>query len=234
MLSLQDVIAIVKMKAIWTSCWRSTSSSSAPWVLNSYPASTVARAPTQNLRGQAAPQKQPRPDAPRRPQREPTAMTEIHSFTVGLLSVNCYLLYHPESRECLIVDPGDHGDSIQAEVRNLSLQPRGILLTHGHVDHISAVPPSPRPTIPVGFMRPTGAIYSSPANAILQIPAAKDLPEPCDTAPQIAGCSYEIIHTPGHTPVASALLPRRTVPAQRRQSSAVPSAVRISVATPRT
>lgn len=129
-------------------------------------------------------------------------MTEIHSFTVGLLSVNCYLLYHPESRECLIVDPGDHGDSIQAEVRNLSLQPRGILLTHGHVDHISAVPAIAKAYgIPVWIHEADRGLYSSPANAILPwIPAAKDLPEPCDTAPQIAGCSYEIIHTPGHTP----------------------------------
>ncbi|MGI5923571.1 MAG: MBL fold metallo-hydrolase [Lentisphaeria bacterium] len=135
-------------------------------------------------------------------QREPSAMTEIHSFTVGLLSVNCYLLYHPESRECLIVDPGDHGDKIQAELRKLSLQPRGILLTHGHVDHISAVPAIAKAyDIPVWIHQADRGLYSNPDNAILPwISAAKDLPEPCDTPPQIAGINYEIIHTPGHSP----------------------------------
>lgn len=129
-------------------------------------------------------------------------MTEIHSFTVGLLSVNCYLLYHPESRECLIVDPGDHGDKIQAELRKLSLQPRGILLTHGHVDHISAVPAIAKAyDIPVWIHQADRGLYSNPDNAILPwISAAKDLPEPCDTPPQIAGINYEIIHTPGHSP----------------------------------
>jgi hydroxyacylglutathione hydrolase len=129
-------------------------------------------------------------------------MTEIHSFTVGLLSVNCYLLYHPESRECLVVDPGDHSDSIQAEIGQLALQPRGILLTHAHVDHISAVAAIAQAyAIPVWLHEADRELYRNPANAILPwIPAAENLPELCAEPPQVKGIDYDVIHTPGHTP----------------------------------
>ena len=57
---------------------------------------------------------------------------------VGPIQTNCYFLYHEDTRECLIFDPGFEADKIVDYVRKKELKPMGILLTHGHFDHITA------------------------------------------------------------------------------------------------
>ncbi len=57
---------------------------------------------------------------------------------VGPVQTNCYFLYHEDTKECLIFDPGDCAEDIIAFVRKKELNPVGIVLTHGHFDHIMA------------------------------------------------------------------------------------------------
>lgn len=57
---------------------------------------------------------------------------------VGAIQTNCYFLYHEDTRECLVIDPGFEAEKIVDYVRNNGLEPKGILLTHGHFDHITA------------------------------------------------------------------------------------------------
>ncbi len=57
---------------------------------------------------------------------------------VGPIQTNCYFLYHEDTRECLIIDPGFEEDTIEEYVRRKELKPIGILLTHGHFDHMVA------------------------------------------------------------------------------------------------
>lgn len=61
----------------------------------------------------------------------------LHTLTLGLYQSHCYLL--EEGGHVLIIDPGARGDTIQTELDRLGpIQVDGIVLTHGHVDHISA------------------------------------------------------------------------------------------------
>ncbi len=53
----------------------------------------------------------------------------------GLYKTNCYIL--KEDGYALIIDPGFHGHRIMKELHNVT--PVGIVLTHGHADHICAV-----------------------------------------------------------------------------------------------
>jgi glyoxylase-like metal-dependent hydrolase (beta-lactamase superfamily II) len=46
----------------------------------------------------------------------------------------------PEPRPCTIIDPADHADLIIAQLQKLNAYPEYILLTHGHFDHIAALP----------------------------------------------------------------------------------------------
>lgn len=68
-------------------------------------------------------------------------MTEqplIATLVVGPLQVNCFLVACPESREALVIDPGDEGERILKAVRSSGWQVVGIVNTHGHFDHIGA------------------------------------------------------------------------------------------------
>ncbi|KPJ70398.1 hypothetical protein AMJ51_02040 [Microgenomates bacterium DG_75] len=64
---------------------------------------------------------------------------KIERLVVGQLQTNCYLVWDEESRQAIIIDPGDDGDYIIRKVLDLQLGPKAIVATHGHVDHILAV-----------------------------------------------------------------------------------------------
>lgn len=61
----------------------------------------------------------------------------IKRLVVGPLQENCYIVGNGKS--CVIIDPGDEADHIINEVENEHLEVKGILVTHGHFDHIGAV-----------------------------------------------------------------------------------------------
>ena len=62
----------------------------------------------------------------------------ISQVNVGMIRTNCFIVYG-DSREAIIIDPGDDAHKIYAKVEELNVQPKAILLTHGHFDHIMAV-----------------------------------------------------------------------------------------------
>lgn len=53
----------------------------------------------------------------------------------GLYKTNCYII--KDKGQALIIDPGFHGKQIMKEVGDA--EPVGIIITHGHADHICAV-----------------------------------------------------------------------------------------------
>ena len=53
----------------------------------------------------------------------------------GLYKTNCYII--KDKGQALIIDPGFHGAHIMKEVGDTELV--GIIITHGHADHICAV-----------------------------------------------------------------------------------------------
>ena len=129
-------------------------------------------------------------------------MLKIQTVIVGALEVNCYIVYDSETKEALIIDPGDEADRIIEAVKSLGVSPKGILLTHAHVDHIRGVGTvSAAFSLPVWIHEADRAMYLSPDNAILPwLPAAANLPKPVDTPPQLPNHPFEVIETPGHTP----------------------------------
>lgn len=55
----------------------------------------------------------------------------------GEIPVNCYFIVH--NNKCYIVDPGYEKERIVKYVKDNKLEVLGILLTHGHIDHIGAI-----------------------------------------------------------------------------------------------
>ena len=64
---------------------------------------------------------------------------QIKKLTVGYVQTNCYIVSNEETREAVVIDPGDQGELIAEALKRDSLQTRAILLTHGHSDHIGGL-----------------------------------------------------------------------------------------------
>ena len=62
----------------------------------------------------------------------------VERVVVGALKTNCYI-FSSAKKECVIIDPGGDPDGIAARVDVLNMVPVGIVLTHGHLDHVAAV-----------------------------------------------------------------------------------------------
>jgi len=63
----------------------------------------------------------------------------FHHIVVGDIATNCWI-YPLSETSCAVIDPGGEGGRIIAMLDSLNLVPEYILLTHGHFDHIGAVP----------------------------------------------------------------------------------------------
>ncbi|MDE6474215.1 MAG: MBL fold metallo-hydrolase [Clostridia bacterium] len=61
---------------------------------------------------------------------------KITTFVLGLLSNNTYLVENQEEKTCFIVDPSTESSKVTDYIDGNNLRLEGILLTHGHFDHI--------------------------------------------------------------------------------------------------
>jgi glyoxylase-like metal-dependent hydrolase (beta-lactamase superfamily II) len=64
---------------------------------------------------------------------------EIVALPNGQFAENCYLLGDRETREAVIVDPGEEPGLFLAELNTRAWSLSAIWLTHGHLDHIMGV-----------------------------------------------------------------------------------------------
>ncbi|NFD76116.1 MBL fold metallo-hydrolase [Clostridium botulinum] len=62
---------------------------------------------------------------------------DIKTIPVGIYNANCYLLIDQD--KCAIIDPGGDPEDIIKIIEDNNLIPKFILLTHGHIDHVSGV-----------------------------------------------------------------------------------------------
>ena len=64
----------------------------------------------------------------------------IEQVTVyGYISENCFFYIDDESKHGFLIDPGAQADKLLAMIEENGWVIEGILITHGHFDHIGAV-----------------------------------------------------------------------------------------------
>ncbi len=64
---------------------------------------------------------------------------QVKKLVVGPYVENTYILVHEEIKEAIIIDPGDEEQSLIKYIKDLNVDLKYILLTHGHIDHVGAV-----------------------------------------------------------------------------------------------
>ena len=62
------------------------------------------------------------------------------TIPVGEIDTNCYLIGDETAKICAVVDPGGSPERVLAMIEKSGLQLKMILLTHGHWDHVGAIP----------------------------------------------------------------------------------------------
>ncbi len=67
-------------------------------------------------------------------------MIQIETLVVGPLTTNSHLVYNPRIKKGIVVDPGDGAAKILNQINQLGLTITHLLLTHGHADHLAAIP----------------------------------------------------------------------------------------------
>lgn len=134
-------------------------------------------------------------------------MIRVEFLVVGPVSTNCYLGINEESKEALIVDPGDRADQIQAMIEREGVKPVAILLTHGHFDHMMAAAELRRIyEIPVYAGEKEQEVLESAALNLSTGFIRKAYTMKADHYLSdgeeliLAGSRIKVLETPGHTP----------------------------------
>jgi hydroxyacylglutathione hydrolase len=74
------------------------------------------------------------------PTPDPAARKIIHEILpVGMLQCNCSIIGDPETREALVVDPGDETGRILELLARHGLTVKAIVSTHAHIDHVGGL-----------------------------------------------------------------------------------------------
>ena len=61
---------------------------------------------------------------------------KIGRMVLGSCATNTYFLYREGENKAIVIDPADQGTKVYASLFKNDLKVEGILLTHGHFDHI--------------------------------------------------------------------------------------------------
>jgi len=137
---------------------------------------------------------------------------KIDCLVLGSFETNCYILRESESADdCLIIDTGLEAGGLVDFLCEHKLNPAAVILTHGHIDHISGLAKLRKkfPGIKTYVHKHDANMLSDRQSNLsflagLTAAAGDSLKadftlEEGDLIEQ-AGIKLEVLHTPGHTP----------------------------------
>jgi hydroxyacylglutathione hydrolase len=131
----------------------------------------------------------------------------VESQAVGPFFKNGFVVGCEETRDAVLIDPGDEVASLLAFAERGGLTIRHILLTHGHVDHVTGVAAAKRAlNVPIHLHRDDLFLYDRAIEIGAMFGLTVEPQPPIDLfytpAQAIQFGTYEarVHHTPGHCP----------------------------------
>ena len=131
----------------------------------------------------------------------------IKRLPVGQLETNAYIIGDEETKQAVVIDPGDESDRIMDLVKESDLSINAIICTHAHFDHIGAAG---------DIRKEAGAKILLHKDDLEGYGLAKeqaslwgfnldDLPQPDDYIDEgddvkVGNLNFKVLHTPGHSP----------------------------------
>ncbi|HVW84636.1 MAG TPA: MBL fold metallo-hydrolase [Bryobacteraceae bacterium] len=145
----------------------------------------------------------------------------IHEILpVGMLACNCSIVGDENSREAIVIDPGDDISEIVAVLQRHALTVKTIVVTHAHIDHIGGATKLRALTGAPVYMHEDDSALAANLEmqaAWLGLGEAPENPG-IDTAAKegdtlrAGSIEAQVIHTPGHTPGSLSLF----MPAEKK------------------
>jgi hydroxyacylglutathione hydrolase len=131
----------------------------------------------------------------------------IHEILpVGMLQCNCSIFGDEQTREALVVDPGDEISQILAVLERHNLRVKAIVITHAHIDHIGGAAKLKAVSgAPVHMNQNDAELYAqldmqagwlgveTPERTSIDVAAREG------DALSLGATNFHVIDTPGHT-----------------------------------
>ena len=130
----------------------------------------------------------------------------VNTLVLGSLPTNTYLVWNEESKECVIIDPSDGYNRIEAAIEWNGLKPCAIWLTHGHDDHFGSVDElKHKYGLLVYIMKDEEELVQSVLYNLSRDFGGGRVVEPDmffidGQKLNVMGTEVTVLHTPGHTP----------------------------------
>jgi hydroxyacylglutathione hydrolase len=131
----------------------------------------------------------------------------IHEILpVGPLQCNCSIFGDEQTREAMVVDPGDEISRIIEILARHSLKVTAIVITHAHIDHIGGAQKLKLATGAPVYMNLNDAelqkmlpVQATWLGVAQPDPVAIDAPAKDGDRILVGATEFHVLHTPGHT-----------------------------------
>ncbi|KJS20327.1 MAG: beta-lactamase [Clostridiaceae bacterium BRH_c20a] len=138
---------------------------------------------------------------------------KIKTLIVGPIETNCYIAYCPDTKEGVVIDPGDEGAKLVEAITNLGIRIKYIINTHGHHDHIKANKEVKETTgAEILIHTSDAAMLTDPSRNLSHYLGEKTTEPKADKELtdgdiiSFGNITLKVLHTPGHTPGCICLL----------------------------
>ena len=138
---------------------------------------------------------------------------EIEQLKVGFMEVFCYIMACPTTKDALVIDPAGDEERIVERIKEKGLNPKYIVNTHGHGDHLCG-------NDKVKALTDAKIVMHELDNQMFTSPQGQETARQWGFTPSppadmtvkdgdeiiVGDISLKVIHTPGHTPGGICLL----------------------------